>query len=309
MATLVSLGKKLDRFACPTEFVSDPATGEDVGIVMPLVQGETLESLLDSRLTGSIPVRTKILLAFQIAGAVAGAHALRGPRLALGDVLKAGNVLIDDDQATFVDVPSASLFGYREPSGDVRDAVSRLTTPGYVPKEALENPGAIPCEASDRFALAVVLFELLFGKSPFEVKSCPASVGLEPDDAVRRGICPRFVQHREFDPPTYDQVDPPPEVEQLFRAAFLSSIRPSALEWARALEAWLEATRPPDRPARRRRKPRWLRRLDPVTVVLVSIVLLAYAAKYAWTMFASPEPTPPARSRPVGPPLFQELFQ
>jgi len=197
MATLVSLGKKLDRFACPTEFVSDPATGEDVGIVMPLVQGETLESLLDSRLTGSIPVRTKILLAFQIAGAVAGAHALRGPRLALGDVLKAGNVLIDDDQATFVDVPSASLFGYREPSGDVRDAVSRLTTPGYVPKEALENPGAIPCEASDRFALAVVLFELLFGKSPFEVKSCPASVGLEPDDAVRRGICPRFVQHRE----------------------------------------------------------------------------------------------------------------
>ncbi|GIW88295.1 MAG: hypothetical protein KatS3mg108_2619 [Isosphaeraceae bacterium] len=308
LASLIALSRKLPGFTWPTEVVSDPSTGEDVGFLMPFAPGETLESLLDARATRSIPLETKVLLAFRIAGAVASAHAHRGPRLVLGDVLKSGNVVIDGENATFVDAAAVSLFGYRDAGGDVRDAVSTLTTPGYVPKEVLENPGVIPSEASDRYALAVLLFELLFGRAPHDVRPCPAAVSLEPDDAVRRGICPRFVQHPEFDPPTYDPVDPPSEVDQLFHAAFVSTLRPSAHDWCRAIEMWLEALGRKERPRRRRRTPRWLRRLDPVSVFFVLVVVLAYALKFAWEAYAAPKPPPPAPSRPVGPPLFRELF-
>jgi len=231
----------------------------------------------------------------------------------LGDVIKSGNVLIDGDDVTFVDTASVSLFGFRDQGGDVRDAISQLTTPGYVPKEVLDNPGALPSEASDRFALAVLLFELLFGRGPCEVRSSPAANGLEPDDLVREGVYPRFRQHPDFDPPTYDPVNLPAEVEQLFLAAFLANVRPSAFEWSEAFEDWLLAVTYVDRP-RRRRKPRWLRRLDPVSVTLALIVALAYLARLAWSHYTAERPQevrviPPAPSRPVGPPLFRELFR
>lgn len=321
MATLVSLARKLEGYAWPREVVADPATGEDVGIAMGLVPGDSLEAILDCRETSSIAVESKVRLAFRIAGVVASAHAHRGPTIVLGDVLKSGNLIIDGEVATFVDAASVSLFGYRDEVGDVREAVSLLTTPGYVPKEVLDNPGALPSESSDRYSLAVLLFELLFGRSPHDVKSGPASVGLAPEDAIRQGIYPRWVQHPEFDPPSYDRVDVPADVDQLFRAAFLTPIRPSALDWCRGLEAWLVAITPaPPEPPQAAPQPEkrfgWVRRLDPVSVAFVAIVALAYAVRLGWSIHSAPPPAPvparrlpPAPSRPVGPPSFRELFR
>src|SRR4051812_18675001 len=173
IAALIPLARKVGGFAWPTELVEDPATGEPRGFAMDLIAGESLESLLDAKATEAIPVITKVRLALNVARAVTEAHAHRGPAIVLGDVLKAGNLVIDGDEATFVDAGSVSLIGFRLPSGEVRDSISSLTTPGYVPKEVLENPGALPSEASDRFALAVVLFELVFGRPPHEPKPCP----------------------------------------------------------------------------------------------------------------------------------------
>ncbi len=316
MASLVSLARKLDGFAWPTEIVTDPATGEDVGIAMRFVPGESLESLLDSRSTATIPTETKVRLAYVIAGAVAAAHDHRGPTIVLGDVIKSGNLIIEGEVATFVDTASASLFGYRDASGEVREAVSQLTTPGYVPKEVLENPSALPSEAADRYALAVLLFELLLGKAPHNVKSSQASVGLESDDAIREGIYPRWVQHPEFDPPTYDQVEIPANVDQLFRAAFLMPVRPSARDWCAALEAWL-AVLSDDESQPTRRQPDWLRRQDPVVIAFVGIVVFSYAAKFAWSLLTTSASGPPpavniiqrAPIRPVGPPILREIFR
>lgn len=310
MAALSSLSAKVPGFAWPTEPVVDPSTGGVVGFAMPLAEGGTLEAMLDARSTSRLAVETKATIGFRIAGAVAVAHANRGPKVALGDVLKAGNVVVDSDRVVLVDAASASLFGYRDESGDARDAVNSLVTPGYSPKEVLETPGALPGEATDRYALAVVLFELFFGRSPHDVRPCPAAVGLGPDEAIRRGVCPRYVQDPEFDPPTYDPVDPPAEVEQLFRAALLTVQRPSAAEWCRALEAWLDSLRPAPPPApRRRRRPRWIRRLDPVSAAFVLIVLLGCAAKLAWSAYATPGPAPSVPATEIGPPLFQEIFK
>ena len=91
--------------------------------------------------------------------------------------------------------------------------MNRLTTPGCVPPEVLANPHANPDHASDRFALAVLMHELLLGKSPTEPRPCPAAVGLDPDAAVRDGLFFRYVAHKELEPPTYDPVDVPPEVD------------------------------------------------------------------------------------------------
>lgn len=313
VTALIALARKVPGFAWPTELVNDPATGEPFGFAMAFASGETLESLLETRATASIPLITKVKLASSIARAVAAAHAQSGPAIVLGDVLKAGNLVINGDDATFVDAGTVSLRGFRSPSGEVRSSVSTLTTTGYVPKEVLDTPSALPSEASDRFALAVVLFELCFGRSPHEVRACPAAIGLEPDDAVRRGIFPRWVNYPEFDPPTYDPVNVPSDVDQLFRAAFLASaVRPSGLEWCEALDRWLVAITPPVRLKRRRRRPRWLRRADPTTLKIVLFVILAYAARYAWARYnAPPQPRviPPAPSRVVGPPLFREIFK
>ena len=233
----------------------------------------------------------------------------------LGDVVKAGNVVIDGDQATFVDTVSATLFGFRVPSGDVRDAISPLTTPGYVPKEVLEHPRALPSEAADRFALAVLLFELLFGGRPHDVRPCPASIGLEPDDMVRQGIYPRWIQHSDFESPTYDPVDR----ASRGRPALPSGVpleRPAVgtrmVRSVRRVAPRLASRRPATPKAQPR--PRWLRRLDPVSVTFVLIVALAYLVRLAWSHSAAerlPEVRviPPAPSRPVGPPLFQELFR
>lgn len=306
---LSALAPKIPGFAWPIEAVVDPAKGEEAGFSMPFVPGESLESLLDARATGSIPPEVKIRLALGAARAVAEAHAHRGPAVVLGDVIKAGNLIIDGDRATFVDAASASVFGFRVASGAVVDSCSPLTTPGYVPREVLENPGALPSEATDRFALAVLLFELFTGRGPHEVRPCPASVGLEPDDSVRRGIYPRWARHPDFDAPGYDPVDFPPEVDQLFRAAFLASaVRPSALEWCQALEEWREDVAPAWRRLRRR-APRWLRRVDPFSVAVVVLVALAYAARWAWDYSTADRPPPPAPGREVGPPSFRDLFR
>lgn len=313
VTALISLARKIPGFAWPTEIVNDPATGEPAGFAMDFVPGENLDALIQDGATAAISSLTKVKLALRVAQSVAAAHAHSGPTIVLGDVLKAGNLVIERDDATFVDAGSVSLKGFRSPGGEVRSSESKLTTPGYVPKEVLDSPSALPSEASDRFALAVVLFELVFGRSPHEVRSCPASIGLEPDDAVRRGIYPRWMRAPEFEPPTYDPIDVPDDIDQLFRAAFLmSAVRPSALDWCEALERWLVAVTPHGRLKRRRRQPRWLRRADPTTLKIILAVILAYAARWAWSRYtstSSPRVIPPAPSRPVGPPLFREIFK
>ena len=321
LEVLVGLGRRIPGFAWPTELVSDPASGEVAGFAMKIVPGESLESMRDERATESVPVLTKVRLALKVASSVAAAHAHRGPKIVLGDVIKAGNLVIEGDDCAFVDAGSVSLFGFRGPGGQVRDSISTLRTPGYVPKEVLDNAGALPSHAQDLFALAVVQFELLFGRSPHEVRPCPESIGLDPDDAVRRGLFPRWVKDPVFEAPSYDPVDLPDEVERLFRASFLATaLRPSSSDWCTALEAWLEAVTP--KPARRPRKPprrrlpRWLPSFDlllnRIAILVIALYLLSQAARWAWNLCWSPytpPPIPPAPSRPVGPHAFKDIFR
>lgn len=328
IVTLSGFANRIPGFAWPIEVIADPDSGADVGYAMDYAPGETLESLLDARGTAAIPVLTKVSLALEIARAVASAHASRGPTVILGDLIKSGNLIISDSSAVFVDAASVSLRGFRARSGDVLESLSRLSTPGYVAREVLDNPQATPSHAADRFALAVLLFELLTGRAPHEPRPCPAAVGLDPDDAVRRGIFPRYTRHPEFEPPTYDAIDIPDDVDDLFRAAFLSSaVRPTADQWCRELEVWLQRVTPPPPPAPPDAAPAdppppaavvpgpWL---TPHRLVVALCLALLAAQAFQWAgpvlavsapQAAVEQPLPSPPPTPVGPPLFQEVFQ
>ncbi len=312
LAALGRVARKVPGFAWPTELVKDPATGDRIGFAMPLARGRGLEALMDGRETGAIPVLTKARLALALARAVAAAHEHRGPRIVLGDVLKSANLLIDGEACTLVDAGSVSVLGFRARGGEVRDSVSRVNTPGYNAPEVLRNPGATPSHDSDNFALAVLLFELLFGRPPHEPRSCPGSVGLDPDECVRRGLFLRYVSDPEFTAPTYDAVQVPDDVDRLFRAAFLATaMRPAAGMWCDAIERWIEGLTP--RPPLVRRiapvVPPWARSADRIVAYLLAAWIAAYGGWRAYVASVTPRPEPPAPRRVVGPPLFQEIFK
>lgn len=317
------LSKILPGFAWPSEIALDSATGAAVRFVMDHVSGCTLETInqqgCDQDGNEILLVEgEKVHLALQVAQAVAAAHAHVGPRIVLGDVLKSGNLMIDLESvsATFVDTASVNLFGFRDASGEVKDSWSTLNTPGYVPKEVLANPAAIPSQDADLFALAVLLFELLFGKPPHEPKSSNHNVGLDPDDAVRRGLYLRWVRHPDFEAPTYDAIDVPDEIDRIFRAAFLaSSRRPDAAEWCAALNAWHDAIRiVPEAPVAEPSEPRvpktTLDRIsDFATWGILAFLLAQVALGFLDRAIPGAAQTVPIPGRQIGPALFREIFR
>lgn len=312
--------------AWPVELVHDSA-GRPVGYVMPLATGRSLEALTDARETGAMPAAGKAAVAACLAAAVAAAHAAPALSMALGDTLKAGNVIIDDRRATLVDAAAVSLFGFRGGNGRLIDAVETTVTPGYRPAEALAHPAAKPSRAADLFALGVVLFELIFGRPPTEPRPCAAAVGLDPDDAVRRGLFVRYAAHPDFRAPAYDPIAVPPDVDDLFRAAFLGAPhqRPTAAEWVARLTAWRDALAAP-RPARTAPVRRWLsraarfaRRHEAVAAAVIAVSSAVLIGRWAaldgaaaWRrLFPPPKaaPAPPPPDKRVGPPVFQEIFR
>ncbi|MBI1213767.1 MAG: hypothetical protein GC190_20090 [Alphaproteobacteria bacterium] len=314
---LERLAPNVPGFAWPIELVVDSVTQRAVGFVMELVTGKSLDSLLAYRETTDLPPNVKVSLALQVARAVDAAHKHQGPRVVLGDVLKAANLVVDVDSvsAVFVDAASVSLFGFRVASGQVRDSWSWLKTPGYVPKEELDHPGAIPSHDADRFALAVLLFELFFGVPPHQPKPHRTAVALDPDDAVRNGSFFRYVRHREHVAPTYDPIDVPADIDDLFRAAFLvSAIRPKAETWCVELQKWLDAITPepePDVVVPPPEPPRTMRSRLAEHPYLFAILAwsIVWLVQMALDLFApGVAKSVPLPTRMIGPGLFRGLF-
>jgi serine/threonine protein kinase len=237
--------RKLPGFVWPIELALDPLSKEVVGEVQVAIAGETLEHILDQRLPAdplNFSVRQKVQQCLAVSRAVEEAHKLKSPEIVLRDVLKAGNLIIAGSQATFIDATSASLLGFRSVAGTVVDSIEFLGTPGYLPKEVLENPRVRPAHSDDLFSLAVLLFEMLFGRLPTD---CPNAIGLDPDEAVRTGIYPRYLADPDYAAPAYEDVNPPAEIDWLFRTAFLTTNRPTARRWVETLEAWEAHLSPP----------------------------------------------------------------
>src|SRR5205823_7522352 len=126
-------------------------------IVMELIDGEDLASIL--RRTGPLPPRQAGRIAAEVARALAAAHA-RG--IVHRDV-KPGNVLVSADGRVKV-----TDFGIARAIAE-----AQMTLPGttlgsvhyFSPEQAR---GETASEASDIYALGIVLYEMLTGRRPWE---------------------------------------------------------------------------------------------------------------------------------------------
>ncbi|GAB7040222.1 MULTISPECIES: serine/threonine-protein kinase [Catenuloplanes] len=124
--------------------------------VMELVDGEDLRKRL--RRDGPVPPAVAVNLVAQLANSLAYLHE-RG--IVHGDV-KPGNLIVPADGGPIRLVD----FGVARRVRRVDAARATHATPEYVSPEVVE--GASPSPASDVYAMGVVLFELLCGRSPFK---------------------------------------------------------------------------------------------------------------------------------------------
>lgn len=119
-------------------------------------------------------------LIHKVAGALAYTH---GEGVLHRD-LKPSNILMEGDEPRLADFGLAAQL---EPGGDLTAVTGVLGTPHYLAPEALRGGSAALSAASDIYALGVILYEMLTGRTPY--------VGASPAEL------PGLIERREPPPP------------------------------------------------------------------------------------------------------------
>jgi eukaryotic-like serine/threonine-protein kinase len=171
-------------------------------IVMEYLAGGSLADRLANE--GAQPIGRALDWLEQAAAALDAAHA---SGIVHRDVKPANLLLDNDDRVKVADFGVASAVGL----GSLTEVGTVVGTAGYLAPEQARGEKATP--ASDRYALAVVAFELLTGARPFERESStaealahvsapiPPASSLNPelpsqlDDALARGLA-KQPEHR-----------------------------------------------------------------------------------------------------------------
>ncbi|HEX5075178.1 MAG TPA: serine/threonine-protein kinase [Gemmatimonadaceae bacterium] len=147
---------------------------------MELVEGDAIDVYCDAR---QLPIDQRLDLFLAVCDAVQYAH----EHLVVHRDLKPSNILVrGDGQLKLLDFGIAKLLDPLRPpeAGDTRTGVLALT-PEYASPEQIR--GELVSAATDTYALGVLLYVLLTGRRPYEVR------GLSPAE-LERVIC-------EVDPP------------------------------------------------------------------------------------------------------------
>jgi predicted Ser/Thr protein kinase len=134
-------------------------------IVFEYVRGENLKELL--RREGPLPVGRGLSLAYQIAQALASAHALG---IVHRDV-KPQNILLDEDGAA--KVTDFGIARSLELDTDLTQTGTMLGTADYLAPE--QAAGERVDERADQYSLGAVLYELLTGEVPFPAPNAMAA--------------------------------------------------------------------------------------------------------------------------------------
>lgn len=136
--------------------ILDPGPKEgDPWIAMSLVRGTTLEGYLAQH-KGPMPIAETAHIAADVAEAIAFAHS----KGVVHRDLKPANIMLGENGAIVMDFGIARLTD----SSMTATAVF-IGTPNYAAPEAIVNPRVGP--PADRYALGIILFELLTGSVPF----------------------------------------------------------------------------------------------------------------------------------------------
>jgi eukaryotic-like serine/threonine-protein kinase len=177
-------------------------------VVMQLVDGRPVSALLTG---GALPWRLAVLIAAQVAAALAAAH----DRGIVHRDVKPANVMVTSTGVKLVDFGISAAVGDQDPiSGPI------LGTPAYLAPERLL--GGVVRPATDVYALGLLLYMMLAGRLPW---SASTSTDM-------------LAAHRYRDPATLPTVsDLPAEVTTILRECLAKqpSERPAAVTVARIL--------------------------------------------------------------------------
>jgi hypothetical protein len=148
-----AMGALLDHPGIVRILDPGPAEGEP-WLIMPFINGVTLENYLLR--FSPLPVPWAIRLASDVAEAIAYAHT----KGVVHRDLKPANIMVGDQGAVVMDLGIARITD----SG--KHTSVYLGTPTYSAPEAMQNPSVGP--PADRYALGIILFEMLAGAPPFQ---------------------------------------------------------------------------------------------------------------------------------------------
>jgi serine/threonine-protein kinase len=138
--------------------ILDPGPPEgEPWLVMPFMKGITLQDHL-ARIR-ALPVPQAVAIAHDVAEAVSHAHA----KGVVHRDLKPANIMLAQQGAVVMDLGIARMV-----EGGRFTSVF-LGTPTYSAPESITNPSVGP--PADRYALGILLFEMLAGHPPFEGES------------------------------------------------------------------------------------------------------------------------------------------
>jgi hypothetical protein len=247
------------------ENVSLTLGGHVAGVVMPLAEGDDLQSVLDDPAHAARSPRSRFGLCLALGRVKRDLEACRGVVPNETD-LKPGNWVVrqvtrgGDWAATLVDTTAVFVTGHRDPSGRVVTRVPDYQgTPEFRAPEKVNDP-ALAFDASHAlFSMGVTFHEVLRDCHPC-LPGGMAAVGLDLDGQVGKYAFLRYANVPGLTPPA-DRTPVPAEIDRLFAAAFVGPARhrPDAAMWCREFEAVIAAL-PPDRggPAAPPQAPQWV---------------------------------------------------
>lgn len=146
---------------------------------------------------------------------------------------KPQNMLITSDgRISIIDLDSIQI------KDGTQQFLCPVSTPEYLPPELQHNPrlGSVALDSScDRFALAVIFYQILYGLHPFTVTAHDNRIS-EIRELIAKGLFPygRYSHKIKVVPEPHQRYELlPPEVKNLFRHAFdaVPQARPSAENW------------------------------------------------------------------------------
>ena len=149
-----SLGARLDHPRIVRILDPGPAEG-DPWLAMAFIKGRTLEAHLAQ--ASPLSVDEAVSIALDIAEAMAYAHG----RSVVHRDLKPGNIMLNEDGATVMDFGVARIL-----DAALTTSTLFIGTPIYSAPESVATPQVGP--PADRYALGIMLFEMLMGHPPFE---------------------------------------------------------------------------------------------------------------------------------------------